>query len=130
VSEVPPELVGAWRLVAVEYREREDEPWEEPLGEGLKGQLVCSAAGALSVQIDSPNADEGLPRYVAYFGSAAIRDLARDGDTVRGELVYSIEGGMPLEALVTDAPRPFEITGDTMVIGDRRTWQNTVERIG
>ncbi len=129
MSDVPPELVGAWRLVAFEYRDSEDEPWESPLGEGAGGQLICSAEGALSVQIDSPHADEDLPRYVAYFGTATIRNLERDGDRLRGELIYSIEGGTPLEALHVDLPRPFEIAGDTMVIGDQRTWQNTVRRI-
>jgi hypothetical protein len=130
VSDVPPELVGAWRLVASQYRESPDEPWESPLGEGAGGQLICSAAGALSVQIDSPNAEEGLPRYVAYYGTATIRGLERDGERLRGELIYSIEGGMPLEAVHVDLPRPFEIAGDTMVLGDQTTWQNTVERIG
>jgi hypothetical protein len=52
----------------------------------------------------------------------------RDGASTRGEILLSLEGGHPAGALYADEPRPFEITGDMLVLGDQRTWRRTLQR--
>jgi hypothetical protein len=37
--------------------------------------------------------------------------------------------GTPPELLEGDVPRPFEVTGDTLVLGDQKTWRRTCQRI-
>ena len=126
---IPPELVGAWRLVELEERASEQEPWEHPLGEGARGVFFCDGAGVLSVHIHAPHAPETTYRNVGYFGFFTVGNVQRSGDSVRGEMRYELDGGFPVEALEPDEPRPFEVTGDTLVIGDQRTWRTTLTRI-
>jgi hypothetical protein len=128
-GEIPTELFGAWRLVSYEDRESEGEAWDQPLGGGAHGLFLCHPPATVSVQIYAPQPPvaDG-PLYVGYFGRAVARNLVRDGGSTRGELLLSLDGGHPAGALDADEPRPFEITGDTLILGDQRTWRRTLLR--
>ena len=122
----PPELVGGWRLVDLEERSNDREPWEHPLGDDARGVLFCDAAGVLSMHIHAPQATY---RNVGYFGFFTVHNVQRRGERVHGEMLYELDGGFPVEALEPDEPRPFEATHDTLVIGDQRTRRTTLTRI-
>ena len=126
---VPPELVGAWRLVAVEERASEEEPWRHPLGEDARGVWFSDAAGVLSVHIHAPNAPDPGSRNIAYFGFFTIRGVERSGEGVRGEMIYVLDGGFPAAVLEPGAPWPFEVRGDTLILCDQRFERHTLERI-
>jgi hypothetical protein len=128
-GDIPTDLFGAWRLISYEDRESEDLAWDQPLGAGAQGLLLCHPPATISVQIYAPQPpDVDGPLYVGYFGRAVPRNLVLDGASTRGELLLSLDGGHPAGALYADDPRPFEITGDTLVLGDQRTWRRALQR--
>jgi hypothetical protein len=128
-EDIPSELFGAWRLISYEDRETEDKAWDQPLGAEAQGLLLCHPPATVSVQIyapQPPGVDGAF--YVGYFGRAVTRNVVRDGPSTRGEILLSLDGGHPAGALYEDEPRPFEIAGDTLVLGDQRTWRRTLQR--
>jgi len=108
---VPPELLGGWRLIAMEELE------------GARG-VAFFHVGMISVHIHAPGAPRRELRNIAYFGFFTVHGVDRSGETVRGELQLQLEGGFPVEVLDGDAPRSFEVAGDTLVLGS-----STFERI-
>jgi hypothetical protein len=127
---LPPELFGAWRLEAFEDRQNERLPWTPTLGEGARGLLVCAAPDVISVQIQAPE-PPGMdgPLYVGYFGRATAHDLGGSGGRVTGVLHLTLEGGVPPDALEDDEPRPFEVLGNSLMLGDQRLWRRRLSRI-
>ena len=120
---LPEELYGAWRLVAYEDRDSESDPWSSPLGADGRGLLFVAAPSLVSVQL------QGGDTYVGYFGTASARDVVRvGGASLRGTLLLSVEGGYPPDALAADVPRPFELRGDELILGDQRTWRRRLVR--
>jgi hypothetical protein len=126
---IPPELPGAWRLDELVERESEDAPWQHPLGEDARGVFFCDLAGVLSVHIHAPNATDPARRVLAYFGFFTVQDVERSAESVHGEMVYELEGGYPASVLEPGAPHPFEVTGDTLLLGDQRAARSTLTRI-
>jgi hypothetical protein len=126
---IPPELAGAWRLVELQERASEDAPWEPPLGEDARGVFFCDLAGVLSAHIHAPNAPDPARRALAYFGFFTVRGVERTAESVRGELIYELDGGYWDEVLEPGGPHPFDVTGDTLVLGDQRTSRRTLTRI-
>ena len=125
----PPELIGAWRLVAFEERASEQEPWQHPLGVDARGVWFSDSAGVLSVHIHAPNAPDPALRKIAYFGFLTVRGVESSGEGVRGELIYELDGGFPAAVLEPGEPWPFEVTGDTVILCDQRTERRTLARI-
>jgi hypothetical protein len=127
---LPPQLFGAWRLEAFEDRGSVDEAWAPTLGPDAHGLLVCVAPDVIAVQIQAPSAPgvEG-PLYVGYFGRATAHDLGGSGERVTGVLHLDLDGGHPPEALADAEPRPFEVLGNTLVLGDQRLWRRRLSRI-
>jgi hypothetical protein len=128
MSELPAELIGAWRLTSLEDRVREHDEWHASMGKTPAGLLMCDASGAVSVQVYS---SRSYPEhdYIGYFGIARVSGLMRGYDDVAGTLYIDLQGGYPPAVLDDRDGRPFHIREDVMVLGDRRTWQRTLVRI-
>ncbi len=114
-------LVGTWRFVEVTDWDTDATP-THPLGEHPCGYLIYTATGQVSVHLgtcDGP-ADERV--YGRYFGTYTA-------DTARHLVTHRIEGGRDPADVGTAVARPYRIRGDTLELGDGRTWRRLLVRV-
>jgi hypothetical protein len=50
-------------------------------------------------------------------------------DRLHGTFVTHVEGSLNPMYTNTDQPRPFVLKGDTLIIGDQKTWKRVLERV-
>src|SRR6266480_2423274 len=60
--------------------------------------------------------------YGEYFGTYSV-------DRLHGTFVTHVEGSLNPMYTNTDQPRPFVLKGDTLIIGDQKTWKRVLERV-
>ena len=129
-------IVGTWRLIRAESRENENTPWTPDFGEPTSGYFFYDVNGFTSVQImvnppqpkysgDYPGADEALAIFKNYINYYGTYTLDEDGRTV----TCQVEGALDPNQVGTDQPRPCEIKGDRLIIGDQTTWIRVLERV-
>ncbi|HYS06982.1 MAG TPA: lipocalin-like domain-containing protein [Candidatus Dormibacteraeota bacterium] len=122
--DAPQGLVGSWRLVSYEDRPASG-PAVFPYGTEPKGFLVYDATGHMAIQImkqPHPKVASGDPyrvtpqekealldAYAAYFGTYRV-------DAARGIVVHHAEGDLYGLFIGRDEERPFELTGDRLVL--------------
>ena len=119
-------LIGAWHLVALGETGPDGKFTQVP---GLKGMLVYTRDGHVSVQIMYPEAQSSLTNdyvrngYEASFGSYKVNEAAH---TVTHHVEASITHGLVGKQLT----RAYEISGDRLVIRSTRAderWSATWE---
>lgn len=130
-------IVGTWKLIKAESRNTEQDPWTPDFGQPLSGYFFYDVNGYNSVQIMSnppqptydpnqgPSAGEALAifnNYINYYGTYT---LSEDGKTV----TCHVEGAMDPNQVGTDQARPCEIKGNTLLIGDQKTYIRVLERV-
>ena len=109
-------LIGAWRLVSLEVPEADGRVNRIA---DLKGMLVYTGDGHVSVQLMYPKSAEGLTNdyvkngYEASFGSYDVNEAAH---TVTHRVEGSITEGLVGRAL----PRAFELSGGRLIIRPMR----------
>jgi hypothetical protein len=72
-----------------------------------------------------PTAEHALAAYaayVAYFGTYSV-------DAERHVVIHHVEGSLAPDFTDTDQPRPFQVEGDRLEIGDGKTWRRVLERV-
>lgn len=130
------EIVGTWKLVRAESRADESQKWSPDFGEPTSGYFFYDVNGYTSVQImtnppqpkystSSPSADEALQifnNYISYYGTYTLDE---DGKTV----TCHVEGALDPNQVGTEQPRPCEIKGNRLIIGDQKTWIRVLERV-
>jgi hypothetical protein len=141
-SSLQKQLIGTWRIVAYEDRKDKNDPnseWTCPYGRNPKGYIVYDDTGHVMIQMmkspsppkfasgndDKPTPQEALAVYdgnVAYFGRYTV-------DEARHVVIHHVEGGLRPSYVGTDQERPFELSGDRLIIGDQKTWQRILERV-
>jgi len=135
-------LVGTWRLVLYEDRDATGHP-HYPYGNPPSGFFVYTASGQFFIQVAaSPPAANLLPSfedssagsldraelvrsldsYSAYFGTYTV-------DTTKGVVIHHVQADLWRIYTGTDQVRPFHLFGDSLVIGDGRTWQRILLRV-
>jgi len=141
-SAAPPpgseDLVGTWRLVSYEDWDATGKV-SRPYGEHLRGYIIFDSTGHVSVnlmrmpalppfaskdeKIVTPAEKEAaFDAYGAYFGTYSV-------DRLHGTFVTHVEGSLNPMYTNTDQPRPFVLKGDTLIIGDQKTWKRVLERV-
>ena len=122
-----PELLGTWDLVAYEDRDAADGPWTRPFGTPT-GHILYARSGGLSVQVvPGPDAPSGAVE-IGYVGTFEVADSERQGATVRGVVLHQMRTASDESLFADDPQRPFELTGDELVLGDGTTWRRTLLR--
>ena len=142
LSNLQKQLIGTWRLVSFEDRKDEKDPnseWTYPYGKNPKGYIVYDETGHVTVQImrtpppakfasgddkkpTSEEAKAAYEGYVAYFGRYTI-------DEASHSVIHHVEGSLGPSYIGTDQKRPFELSGDRLIIGDQKTWRRVLERV-
>jgi len=138
------ELIGTWRIVAFEDRKDKNDPnseWTYPYGKNPKGYIIYDETGHVIIQgmrtppppkfasgeggDSKPTPQEALAvyeGYIAYFGTYTV-------DEARHVVIHHVEGSLDPSYVGTDQERPFELSGDRLIIGDQKTWQRILERV-
>jgi hypothetical protein len=129
------DLVGTWKLVSAEDFDPTTKQWVPfSFGNPPCGYFIYDATGHASIQImttpptaittpDSPTPAEALAifdGYIAYFGTYTV-----DG----GSILHHVEGAWDPTQVGSVQTRPYEIRGDTLIIGDQVTYKRTLERV-
>lgn len=121
-----PSLVGTWRFVEIS-------DWDSTgaqmkyYGDTPCGYIIYTATGQVSVHISrctTPEADpsELAATYAGYFGTYTV-------NAARGLVTHEVEGGSAAEYIGTPQQRPFQLKGDTLTLGDGRTWRRVLVRV-
>lgn len=128
-------VAGTWRLVSAEDFDPETGQWVPyTFGNPPSGYFVYDATGHASIQImttppvkpakpDTPTPQEALEifnNYIAYYGTYTV-DAAN--------ITVQVEGAWDPSQVGTAQARPYELRGDTLIIGDQKTYRRTLERV-
>ena len=129
------QVIGTWRLISAEDKDPNTGKWVPyTFGNPPSGYFIYDATGHASVQImttppqtiatpDSPTPDEALAifnAYIAYYGTYTV-DSAN--------ITVQVEGALNPSQVGTAQARPYEVSGDTLIIGDQVTYKRTLKRV-
>ena len=118
-------LNGAWQVVAFEDRTNEGADWMETYGPDPEGLIVYDASGTVATIVPAAGSVEEV---VAYYGTFRVTDASVDGDALRGVVEHHMEVASPAWLLDEEPPRPFELSGDRLVLGDQVTARRVLRR--
>lgn len=131
------QLVGTWRLISAEDRASPSDPWiPYTFGNPPSGYFIYDATGHASIQImttppqkvaepepDSPTPDEALAifnGYIAYYGTYTVDPV---------NITVQVEGAWDPRQVGSAQARPYELKGDSLIIGDQVTYQRLLYRV-
>ncbi len=132
---VQSQIVGTWSLISAEDKNPDTGKWVPyTFGNPPSGYFIYDNTGHASIQImttppqqiakpDSPTPDEALAifnGYIAYYGTYTIDST---------NITVKVEGGLDPSQVGTDQVRPYELTDDTLIIGDQVTYKRTLKRV-
>ena len=118
-------LLGAWRVTSYDDRESTDDEWSETYGPAVDGLIIYHQPDWLSVHVVGSDA-----RLDSYFGRFEVVEIRETGGDITGVLNHLIVASSLPELLAADPRRPFRLSGDTLVLGDEKTWRRTCKRVG
>jgi len=128
-------IVGLWRLVSADNWDSATKSWTPYVfGNPPSGYFIFDPTGHASVQImttppvsiaspDNPTPVEALKifnNYIGYYGTYTLD---------AGNIHVLVEGAWDPSQVGTDQVRPYELRGDTMIIGDQVTYRRTLQRV-
>jgi len=128
-------IVGTWQLIDFANIDSVTGKWIYPFGKNPKGyftytksnifNLNISAEHPLKISKDSSrNYEINLYDYIwensfGYFGTYSI-------DFEKSVVTHFVKGGCIPYYIDTDQQRPFVLKGDTLIIGDNKTWKRVL----
>lgn len=127
-------LTGTWQLI--DFADTDSlGNWIHPFGKHPRGFVTYTATGIFNINMSSEIPlgitesesktrtiilDEFLWKYsFGYFGNYAA-------DLKKSVVTHKVTGGTIPWFVGTDQPRPFLLRGDTLIIGDNRTWKRVL----
>lgn len=126
------QIAGTWNLISAE--DKVNGKWVPyTFGNPPSGYFIYDATGHASVQImttppqqiaspDNPTAAEALAifnNYIAYYGTYTIDAT---------NLTVQVKGAWDPTQVGTAQARPYELKGNTLIIGDQVTYIRTLKR--
>jgi hypothetical protein len=138
LSSLQQSVAGIWKLVSAEDRDSPTDPWVPyTFGNPPSGYFIYDASGYASVQImttppvsvtepenQSPSAAEALDiwnGYIAYYGTWTV-----DAENI----TVQVEGAWDPRQVGSAQARPYQLEGDTLIIGNQTTYKRTLQRVG
>ncbi len=130
-------IVGTWRLVEFADLDTITNTWKYRYGRNPRGFFTYTKNGVLNLNISSdkpPKISEDSAKYhnmnlfdfvenisVGYFGTYTV-------DKKNSIVIHHVKGGSILWYIDTDQPRKFQLKGNTLTIGDNKTWKRVLVR--
>ena len=130
-------IVGTWKLVEFANLDSSTNQWQYPFGEKPRGFFTYTANGIVNLNISNENPlelpadslnsttfvyNEFMDNAVGYFGKY---EVSFENSTV----THKVEGGTIPFYIGTEQPRPFRLNGDTLTIGDGKTWRRVLVKV-
>ena len=125
-------LVGTWRLIEFSDLDSATLTWTYPYGKNPKGYFTYTQTGIVNLNISSEtpfkiskdsakiysiNLLNWVDNYsVGYFGTYSV-------DFNKSIVTHHVKGGSLPWYIDTDQQRPFILKGDTLIIGNNKTWK-------
>lgn len=109
-------LVGTWRPIEFVDWDSAGRP-HYPLGRDPKGYLIYTASGHVSLHVFRPPT-----LYESYVGIYSV-------DARHGVVNHQIEAASTPDAQAGSGARPFTLRGDTLILGDAKTWRRVFVRV-
>jgi hypothetical protein len=119
-------LIGTWRLARFETW-NVDGGIEQPLGPSPAGYAVFDATGHAFIQLARAaaagvSAEAIAGSFVAYFGSFTLNDD-------KTEFTVLVEASNLADYVASHQVRPFQISGNTLVLGIPGLYRATLHRV-
>lgn len=130
-------IVGTWKLVEFADLDSLTNQWQYPFGVHPKGYFTYTANNIVNLNISNEHGLELPPdsldatkfvyrdfmnNAVGYFGKY---EISAETSTV----IHTVEGGSIPFYIGTSQPRPFRLEGDTLTIGDGKTWRRVLVKV-
>jgi hypothetical protein len=128
------DLIGTWRLVEFANLDSAGN-WLYPFGKNPRGFVTYTRTNIFNINMSSENPlaitesesktksillDDFLWKYsFGYFGAYRV-------DFKSSVVTHEVKGGTMPWFIGTDQPRPFILKGDTLIIGDNKTWKRVL----
>ena len=128
-------LAGTWRLIEFADLDSATSTWKYPYGKSPKGYFTYTKTGILNLNISSGTplniSEDSAKNYnikllnwvynysLGYFGTYSV-------DFNKSIVTHHVKGGSLPWYIDTDQQRPFILTGDTLIIGDNKTWKRVL----
>jgi hypothetical protein len=127
-------LVGTWRLI--DFADSDSlGNWTYPFGKHPRGFVTYTRTNIFNINMASETQlrvsrkesetysivlDEFLWKHsFGYFGNYVV-------DFNKSIVTHKVKGGTIPWFIGTDQPRPFILKGDTLIIGDNKTWKRVL----
>jgi len=130
-------LVGTWQLVEFSDLDSLTGEWVYGFGRNPKGYFTYTKTGIVNLQItmETPfkfSEDSAKHLEMSYYDMIRKNSLGYFGtytvDWEKSIITHHVTGGSLPWYIDTDQPRPFTIKGDTVIIGDNKTWRRVLVR--
>jgi len=128
-------LIGTWRLIEFSDLDSATSQWTYPYGKNPKGYFTYTKSGIVKLTISTQTPlkiSEDSAKYykinllnwvnnfsIGYFGTYTV-------DFNKSIVTHHVKGGSLPWYIDTDQPREFVIKGDTLIIGDNKTWKRVL----
>ncbi len=128
-------LTGTWQLIEYADLNAATGTWTYDYGLHPKGFFTYTTTGIVNLNISVDTAfritEDSAKNYnvnllkwlynysVGYFGTYSV-------DVDKSVVTHHVKGGSIPWYIDTDQPRPFSFHGDTLIIGDNKTWKRVL----
>ena len=130
-------LAGTWKLIEFSDFDTVTGIWTYPYGKHPRGYFTYTKTNIVNLNISSETpliiSEDSAKKYninlsdfvsnysLGYFGTYSI-------DFERSIVTHHVTGGCLPWYIDTDQQRPFLLNGDTLIIGDNKTWKRVLVR--
>ena len=130
-------LVGTWKLIDFSDLDSASNTWIHPYGKNPKGYFTYTSNGIVHLNISNENPLK-LSRDSLHSTKFVYSDFMKNSVGYFGEyevsledsvVIHKVKGGSIPFYIGTNESRPFILKGDTLIIGDNKTWRRILVRI-
>jgi len=131
-------LIGTWRIIEYSDFDSLTGKWKDRYGRQPRGFFIYTKSGVVSINIstDLPMkvSEDGAKKmnvnyYDNYYSNAFSYFGTYDVDWKKSIMTHHVKGGSLLWYIDTDQPRKFELSGDTLTIGDKKTTKRILVKV-
>lgn len=128
-------LIGTWRLIEFSDLDSATSQWTYRYGKNPTGYFTYTKSGVVNLNISAETplkiSEDSAENYninllnwvnhisVGYFGTYTV-------DFKKSIVTHHVKGGSLPWYIDTDQQRPFILKGDTLIIGNNKTWKRVL----
>lgn len=130
-------IVGTWQLIEFADLDSATGRWKYPYGKNPKGYFTYTKNNIVNINISAEFplkiSEDSAKKYTinlyehiwqnsfGYFGTYSV-------DLKNSVVTHHVKGGCIPYYIDTDQKRVFTLKGDTLIIGDNKTWKRVLVR--